>query len=108
MIRESVRFLNESAEVVRPMVLEEKAVSETHKDTDNEMCKDDNTTQRQPLITVGVDFATILRKWENSGREKDIFMRTWADLQLCIDKARCILETVANIDNTDASLPVHG
>ena len=92
-----------SVKAVKPTIAEENNLSAAS--DDNDMC---NSTQRRPLITIGVDFETLLRNWENSGRDKDVLIETWSDMQQCIDKARCILERVSNVDNADASVPEHG
>ena len=99
-------YIKKEKNTVRPNVTEQDSVSEVS--TQKETCMDVTSAKSQPLISVGVEFDTLLQNWERSGRERDMFVKNWSEIQPCLNIAREILESVTNVDKTDDLPPEHG
>lgn len=57
--------------------------------------------QRVPLISVGVDFETLVKNWEANGKNTEPLVAQWGELQRCLEAASKILESVAVICEDD-------
>ena len=51
--------------------------------------------KRAPLISIGVDFETLVKKWEASGKNTEPLAAQWKEVQRCLEAASKILESVA-------------
>lgn len=51
--------------------------------------------QREPLISVGVDFETLLKKWKANGKNTEPLAAQWEEVQRCLEAASKILECIA-------------
>lgn len=99
-------YIKTEKDCVRPTVPEQEAVSGTA--TREETCMTVTNTTKVPLLSVGVDFETLLHNWERSGRKRDSFVKNWSEIQRCLNIAKELLESVANVNKTDNIQPEHG
>ena len=91
---------------VKPNVMEQDSVSKVS--IQKGTCMDVTRAKSQPLISVGVEFDTLLQNWERNGKERDMFVESWSEFQRYLSMARTILESVTNVNKTDDLPPEHG